>query len=142
MTGHGRMFTSSLNEEVKALEEDIEAVKDKVEDGMISEKVRQYVYAPREIQDVYKADAGTPPPSVRPPPVADVDVLHFPFNPCLSRLGCAIRVSSPISPRQRPRPRRRPPRQRGSRPVTRTDAPHRQGPPRPRRVHALPRLAR
>ncbi|ETW83931.1 hypothetical protein HETIRDRAFT_235512, partial [Heterobasidion irregulare TC 32-1] len=52
-----RMFTSSLNEEVKALEEDIEAVKDKVEDGMISEKVRQYVYAPREIQDVYKADA-------------------------------------------------------------------------------------
>jgi len=52
------MFTSSLNEEVKALEEDIEAVKDKVEDPVMCEKIRQFVYAPKEIQDVYKADAG------------------------------------------------------------------------------------
>ncbi|THH06358.1 hypothetical protein EW146_g9633, partial [Bondarzewia mesenterica] len=52
-----RMFTSSLNEEVKALEEDIEAVEDKVDDPVICAKVRQFVYAPREIQDIYKLDA-------------------------------------------------------------------------------------
>lgn len=52
------MFTSSLTEEVKALEEDIEAVKDKVDDPIMCEKVRQFVYAPREIQDMLKADAG------------------------------------------------------------------------------------
>ncbi|KAH9045219.1 hypothetical protein EDB85DRAFT_2284165 [Lactarius pseudohatsudake] len=52
-----RMFTSSLNEEVKSLEEDIEAVKDKVDDPVICEKVRQFVYAPREIQAIYKSDA-------------------------------------------------------------------------------------
>ena len=53
-----RMFTSSLSEEVKALEEDIEAVKDKVDDPVMCEKIRQFVYAPREIQDMFKADAG------------------------------------------------------------------------------------
>jgi hypothetical protein len=52
------MFTSSLNEEVKSLEEDIEAVKDKVDDPVICEKVRQFVYAPKEIQALYKRDSG------------------------------------------------------------------------------------
>ncbi|EIN10638.1 hypothetical protein PUNSTDRAFT_142609 [Punctularia strigosozonata HHB-11173 SS5] len=52
-----RMFTSSLTEEVKALEEDIEAVKDKVDDPVLCEKVRIFVYAPPEIQAIYKADA-------------------------------------------------------------------------------------
>ncbi|KAF7798377.1 hypothetical protein EIP86_009598 [Pleurotus ostreatoroseus] len=52
-----RMFTGSLMEEVRALEEDIESVKSKVEDPVLCEKVRLYVYAPREIQAVYKADA-------------------------------------------------------------------------------------
>jgi hypothetical protein len=52
------MFTSSLSEEVKALEEDIESVKDKVDDPVMCEKIRQFVYAPREIQDMFKADAG------------------------------------------------------------------------------------
>lgn len=51
------MFTSSLAEEVKGLEEEIEAVKDKIEDPIICEKIRNYVYAPKEIQAVYKADA-------------------------------------------------------------------------------------
>jgi hypothetical protein len=54
----GSMFTSSLNEEVKSLEEDIEALKDKVDDPVICEKVRQFVYAPREIQALYKSDSG------------------------------------------------------------------------------------
>src|SRR4051794_20781754 len=53
------MFTSSLAEEVKALEEDIEAVKDKVEDPIMCEKIRQFVYAPKEIRDLLKADAGS-----------------------------------------------------------------------------------
>lgn len=53
-----RMFTSSLTEEVKVLEEQIEAVKDKVEDPIICEKMRQFVYAPKEIQDLYRIDAG------------------------------------------------------------------------------------
>lgn len=53
-----RMFTGQLTEEVRAIEEDIEAVKEKVEDPVMCEKVRLYVYAPREIQAVYKADAG------------------------------------------------------------------------------------
>ncbi|KAK7049515.1 hypothetical protein VNI00_005546 [Paramarasmius palmivorus] len=52
-----RMFTGSLTEEVKALEEEIEAVKAKVEDPILCEKVRLFVYAPKEIQDMYKADA-------------------------------------------------------------------------------------
>ncbi|RDX55630.1 hypothetical protein OH76DRAFT_1525271 [Lentinus brumalis] len=52
-----RMFTGQLMEEVRALEEDINAVKEKVDDPVMCEKVRMYVYAPREIQAVYKADA-------------------------------------------------------------------------------------
>ncbi|KAJ7507837.1 hypothetical protein B0H11DRAFT_2314475 [Mycena galericulata] len=52
-----RMFTGSLTEEVRALEEEIEAVKEKVDDPMICEKIRQFIYAPREIQDMLKADA-------------------------------------------------------------------------------------
>lgn len=52
------MFTSSLAEEVKALQEDIEAVRDKVEDPILCEKIRLFVYAPLEIQTLFKADAG------------------------------------------------------------------------------------
>lgn len=55
------MFTGSLTEEVKALEEDIEGVKAKVDDPVMCEKIRQFVYAPREIQDMFKADAGQSP---------------------------------------------------------------------------------
>lgn len=52
------MFTSSLTEEVKALEQEIEVVKDKVDDPIMCAKIRQFVYAPREIQSMFKADAG------------------------------------------------------------------------------------
>ncbi|KAG8931592.1 hypothetical protein FRC01_001097 [Tulasnella sp. 417] len=52
-----RMFTSSLTEEVNALKEDIILVSDKVEDPVLCEKVRQYVYAPRAIQEFYRAEA-------------------------------------------------------------------------------------
>ena len=52
-----RMFTSSLMEEVKMLEEDIEAVKEKVDDPMMCEKVRLFIYAPQEIQQFYKQES-------------------------------------------------------------------------------------
>ena len=52
------MFTGSLVEETKVLEEDIEAVKTKIDDPMMCEKVRLFVYAPRDIQDIFRADAG------------------------------------------------------------------------------------
>jgi hypothetical protein len=52
------MFSSSLSEEVKVLQEDILAVKDKIDDPIICEKIRQFIYAPREIQDMFKADSG------------------------------------------------------------------------------------
>ncbi|OAX43474.1 hypothetical protein K503DRAFT_140414 [Rhizopogon vinicolor AM-OR11-026] len=52
-----RMFSSSLTEEVRIIEEDIEAVKAKVDDPIMCEKLRLFVNAPREIQDTYRADA-------------------------------------------------------------------------------------
>jgi hypothetical protein len=51
------MFSSSLTEEVRTIEEDIEAVKAKVDDSVMCEKLRLFVNAPREIQDTYRADA-------------------------------------------------------------------------------------
>ncbi|KAG2367358.1 hypothetical protein BDR07DRAFT_1479232 [Suillus spraguei] len=52
-----RMFSSSLTEEVTIIEEDIEAVKAKVDDPVICEKLRLFVNGPREIQDMYRMDA-------------------------------------------------------------------------------------
>ncbi|KIM25249.1 hypothetical protein M408DRAFT_331345 [Serendipita vermifera MAFF 305830] len=52
-----RMFTSSLSEESKALQEDIAAVSEKVNDPAMCEKVRQFIYGPKEIQTIYREDA-------------------------------------------------------------------------------------
>jgi len=52
------MFTSSLTEEVKQLQEEIEAVKNKVDDLVMCDKVRQFIYAPPEIQEMFKVDSG------------------------------------------------------------------------------------
>ncbi|KDN50935.1 hypothetical protein RSAG8_00564, partial [Rhizoctonia solani AG-8 WAC10335] len=52
-----RMFTTSLSEEVRALQEDIQAVEDKVEDPILCEKIKQFVNAPPDIQKLFKADA-------------------------------------------------------------------------------------
>jgi hypothetical protein len=51
------MFTSSLTEEVKALEDEIQAVMNKVEDPVICTKIRQFVYSSRETQTMYKENA-------------------------------------------------------------------------------------
>jgi hypothetical protein len=53
------MFTSSLSEEVRALQEDIQAVEDKIEDPVLCEKIRQFINAPWEIQKLFKADAAS-----------------------------------------------------------------------------------
>ncbi|KAJ4478105.1 hypothetical protein J3R30DRAFT_2860798 [Lentinula aciculospora] len=52
-----RMFTGSLFEEVKELEDEIEAVRSKVDDPVMCEKIKRFVEAPTEIQDAFKADA-------------------------------------------------------------------------------------
>ncbi|KAL1747217.1 hypothetical protein HDZ31DRAFT_80584 [Schizophyllum fasciatum] len=52
-----RMFSSSLSEEARQIEEEIEAVKAKVDDPVICQKVRRFVYAPKEIQDIHRQDA-------------------------------------------------------------------------------------
>ncbi|KAJ1308617.1 hypothetical protein OPQ81_004315 [Rhizoctonia solani] len=52
-----RMFTSSLSEEVRALQEDIQAVEDKVEDPILCEKIKQFINSPPDIQKLFKADA-------------------------------------------------------------------------------------
>ena len=52
------MFTSSLTEEVRVLQEQIDAVKDKIDDPMMCAKVRQFVYASRDVQELFKVDAG------------------------------------------------------------------------------------
>ncbi|KIY49231.1 hypothetical protein FISHEDRAFT_29912, partial [Fistulina hepatica ATCC 64428] len=54
-----RMFSSSLSEEARQLEDEIQSVKAKVEDPVICEKIRLFIYGPKEIQDLCKADAVT-----------------------------------------------------------------------------------
>jgi hypothetical protein len=51
------MFTSSLTEEVKLLEEEIQAVVKKIDDPVICTKIRQFVYASRDVQNMFKEDA-------------------------------------------------------------------------------------
>ena len=52
-----RMFTSFLSEEAKALQEEVEMVQAKVDDPLMCAKIRQFVYAPRDIQAMFKVDA-------------------------------------------------------------------------------------
>jgi hypothetical protein len=62
-----RMFSSSLQEEVHALEEDIAAVADKIDDPVIVDKVRRFVYAPKETQAAARAEASACPVPPRAP---------------------------------------------------------------------------
>lgn len=52
------MFTGQLYEEIKQLQEDVEAVHDKIDDPVICEKVRLFVESPKEFQEIFQADAG------------------------------------------------------------------------------------
>lgn len=51
------MFTSSLTEEVRSLNTYIEHVSAKIDSPVLCERVRRFVYAPREIQETYRVDA-------------------------------------------------------------------------------------
>jgi hypothetical protein len=52
-----RMFSSSLQEEARELSEVIAAVSEKIGDEVLCEKIRLYVNAPLEVQQVFKDDA-------------------------------------------------------------------------------------
>lgn len=51
------MFSSSLTEDVRALQDDIDAVAEKVDDPVLCQKVEMFVTAPFEIQDMIRRDA-------------------------------------------------------------------------------------
>lgn len=53
-----RMFSQSLTEDVRYLNEDIHAVAEKVDDPVLCQKIAQYVAAPFEIQEQIRRDAG------------------------------------------------------------------------------------
>lgn len=52
-----RMFSSSLSDDARELSEVCAAVSAKVDDPVLCEKVKSFVYAPPEIQAIYRTDA-------------------------------------------------------------------------------------
>ncbi|KAG0140995.1 hypothetical protein CROQUDRAFT_52380 [Cronartium quercuum f. sp. fusiforme G11] len=52
-----RMFTSGLYEEIRELNEDAEKVASKIGDSRMCDRVKKFIEAPREIQEVYESDA-------------------------------------------------------------------------------------
>ena len=52
------MFTSNLTEEARNLQEDINMVCETVGDSEMCEKVRRFIYAPKESQSTFRDDAG------------------------------------------------------------------------------------
>lgn len=54
-----RMLGGGLDAEVRELKEDAELVKSKIDNDLLCAKVEAYVNAPREIQALFKADAGS-----------------------------------------------------------------------------------
>lgn len=73
------MFSTSLNEDVRYLQEDIQAVQDKIDDPVLCQKIEQYVQAPFEIQEMYRRDAVTEGLDLL------VVILRSPDMPILSR---------------------------------------------------------
>jgi len=54
------MFTSNLTEEARNLQADIDMVRETIGDDDMCEKVRRFVYAPKELQSIFRDDAGNP----------------------------------------------------------------------------------
>ncbi|TIB88528.1 hypothetical protein E3Q19_03300 [Wallemia mellicola] len=52
-----RMFSASIYEDIKQLESDIELTRAKVSNDVLSDRIKQFVDAPREIQELYRNDA-------------------------------------------------------------------------------------
>lgn len=53
-----KMFSSGLHDEVKELREDAALVARKIANEVFVQKVEDYVNASKEIQDIFKAEAG------------------------------------------------------------------------------------
>lgn len=54
-----RMFSSSLTEDVRLLQEDINTMYERIDDPALCRKIELYVNAPYEIQEIYRSDAAT-----------------------------------------------------------------------------------
>jgi len=54
------MFSSSLQDEVRAVQEDIDLVAERIDNASVCQKIERYVNAPFEIQTMYRRDAGKP----------------------------------------------------------------------------------
>ena len=54
------MFTSNLTEEARNHQEDIKMVRETIGDDDMCEKVRRFLYAPKEFQSILRDDAGKP----------------------------------------------------------------------------------
>lgn len=52
------MFSASLTEEVRLIQEDIDTVSEKIDDPVLCQKIEQFATAPYEIQEIYRKDAG------------------------------------------------------------------------------------
>lgn len=57
-TTYIRMFSSSLTEDVRLIDEDIDIVSEKIDDPVLCQKIQQFATAPLEIQEIYRKDAG------------------------------------------------------------------------------------
>jgi len=57
-TAYIRMFSSSLTEDVRLIDEDIDIVSEKIDDPVLCQKIQQFATAPLEIQEIYRKDAG------------------------------------------------------------------------------------
>lgn len=58
MTLARSMFSSTLSEEVRAVQEDIDAVAERIDNPSICQKIDKYVNAPFEVQTIFRKDAG------------------------------------------------------------------------------------
>jgi hypothetical protein len=54
-----RMFSTTLNEDIREIQEQIDVISEKIGDPDFCEKVKMFVIAPLEIQQIFKADAGS-----------------------------------------------------------------------------------
>ena len=52
------MFSASIYEDIKQLESDIAIVRERINNDTVSDKLLQFINAPKEIQELYKNDAG------------------------------------------------------------------------------------
>lgn len=52
------MFSGQLNDDIRELQDHIAVLSEKIGDPDYCEKIKQFVFAPHDIQQIYKNDAG------------------------------------------------------------------------------------